>query len=42
VVSVMEFEDGLVACETQYFGDPFKPGPTRSHLVERRGQEADI
>jgi hypothetical protein len=34
VVSVMEFEDGLVVRETQYFGDPFKPGPTRSHLVE--------
>ncbi len=35
VVSIMEFEDGLVARETQYFGDPFEPGPTRAHLVER-------
>ena|ERR1700761_8060307 len=35
VVSVMEFEDGKVVRETQYFGDPFQPGPSRSHLVER-------
>jgi ketosteroid isomerase-like protein len=34
-VSVMEFTDGKVARETQYFGDPFKPGPSRAHLVER-------
>ena len=33
-VSVMEFEGGKVARETQYFGDPFKPGPSRAHLVE--------
>ena len=36
-VSVMEFQDGKVARETQYFGDPFKPGPSRAHLVERIG-----
>jgi hypothetical protein len=24
-----------VARETQYFGDPFEPGPSRAHLVER-------
>ncbi len=33
-VSVMEFQDGKVARETQYFGDPFEPGPSRAHLVE--------
>jgi hypothetical protein len=31
----MEFRDGLVAKETQYFTDPFEPGPSRAHLVER-------
>ena len=34
-VSVMEFLDGKVVRETQYFGDPFEPGPSRAHLVER-------
>jgi hypothetical protein len=34
VVSIMEFRDGLVARETQYFADPFNPGPSRAHLVE--------
>ena len=33
-VSIMEFRDGKVARETQYFADPFKPGPSRAHLVE--------
>ena len=33
-VSVMEFLDGKVARETQYFADPFEPGPSRAHLVE--------
>jgi hypothetical protein len=33
-VSIMEFSDGEVARETQYFGDPFKPGSSRAHLVE--------
>jgi hypothetical protein len=36
-VSVMEFLDGKVARETQYFGDPFEPAPSRAHLVERMG-----
>jgi hypothetical protein len=35
VVSIMEFLDGLVANETQYFGDRFAPGPSRAHFVER-------
>ena len=34
-VSIMEFRDGKVTRETQYFGDPFPPGPSRAHLVER-------
>src|SRR6202051_1447218 len=34
-VSIMEFLDGKVAHETQYFGDPFKPGPSRAQWVER-------
>jgi SnoaL-like domain len=33
-VSVMEFKDGKVARETQYFGDPFPPGPSRAQWVE--------
>jgi hypothetical protein len=36
-VSIMEFREGLVAKETQYFSDPFEPGPSRAHLVERGG-----
>lgn len=35
VVSIMEFREGLVAHETQYFGDRFAPSPSRAHLVER-------
>jgi hypothetical protein len=34
VVSVMEFEDGEVVRETQYFSDPFEPGPSRAQWVE--------
>lgn len=37
VVSIMEFRDGSVAHETQYFGDRFDPSPSRAHLVERVG-----
>src|SRR5215813_4892445 len=33
-VSIMEFNDGKVARETQYFGDPFEPGPSRAQWVE--------
>jgi hypothetical protein len=29
-VSIMEFRDGKVARETQYFGDSFEPGPSRA------------
>jgi hypothetical protein len=35
VVSIMEFEGGKVVRETQYFGDPFQPGPSRAQWVER-------
>ena len=38
-VSIMEFCEGMVACETQYFADPFDPAPSRAHLVERVGQQ---
>lgn len=33
-VSIMEFVDGKVARETQYFGDPFEPGASRARWVE--------
>lgn len=36
-VSIMEFVDGKVARETQYFGEPFAPGPSRAQFVERMG-----
>jgi hypothetical protein len=36
-VSIMEFRDGKVAHETQYFADPFEPGPSRAQFVERTG-----
>jgi SnoaL-like domain len=38
VVSIMEFREGLVAHETQYFADRFDPGPSRAHLVEQVGK----
>ncbi len=34
-VSIMEFVNNEVARETQYFGDPFQPGPSRARWVER-------
>lgn len=34
VVSIMEFEEGKVVRETQYFGEAFEPGPSRSRWVE--------
>ncbi len=34
-VSIMEFENGKITHETQYFGDPFEPGPSRARWVER-------
>lgn len=36
VVSIMEFRDGFVAHETQYFADRFDPAASRAHLVEIR------
>ena len=36
-VSIMEFRDGKVAHETQYFGEPFAPGASRSRFVEAIG-----
>ncbi len=36
-VSIMEFLDGKVARETQYFADPFEPGASRVRWVERMG-----
>ena len=35
VVSIMEFGDGQVVRETQYFGEGFEPGPSRAQWVER-------
>ncbi|SPM36067.1 Ketosteroid isomerase-related protein [Mycobacterium rhizamassiliense] len=35
VVSVMEFDGVQVVRETQYFGEPFEPGPSRAQWVER-------
>ena len=34
-VSIMEFVDGKVARETQYFADPFEPGRSRADWAER-------
>ena len=34
-VSIMEFLNGKVAQETQYFGDPFAPGLSRAQWVEQ-------
>lgn len=34
-VSIMEFREGKVARETQYFADPFEPGSSRAQWVER-------
>jgi hypothetical protein len=36
-VSIMEFREGAVTSETQYFADRFDPAFSRSHLVERVG-----
>jgi len=41
VVSIMEFREGLVVRETQYFADRFEPGPSRAHLVERMNEPKD-
>ncbi len=34
VVSMMEFDGAVVVRETQYFSDPFEPGPSRAQWVE--------
>jgi hypothetical protein len=31
----MEFEGAMVVRETQYFGEPFEPGPSRAQWAER-------
>ena len=36
-VSIMQFRDGKVAHETQYFGEPFAPSASRSRFVEQIG-----
>jgi len=41
-VSIMEFREGRVANETQYFADRFEPSPSRAHLVERVLKEPDL
>jgi hypothetical protein len=33
-VSIMEFSDGLITHETQYFADPFDPPQWRAALAE--------
>jgi hypothetical protein len=35
-VSSIEFRDGKVTRETQYFADPFDPSPWLAECVERR------
>ena len=35
VASIMEFEGGKVVRETQYFGEPFDPGLSRTEWAER-------
>ena len=35
VVSIMEFDGDRVIRETQYFAEPFEPGPSRAQWVER-------
>ena len=39
-VSIMEFREGRVINETQYFADRFDPAPSRAHLVERVNETA--
>jgi hypothetical protein len=40
-VSIMEFADGLVTHETQYFADPFQAPPSRAALAEPIPGRAD-
>ena len=39
-VSIMEFREGQVVRETQYFTAAFEPAPSRAHLVERTNHAA--
>lgn len=39
-VSIMEFIGGKVARETQYFAEPFPPGPSRAQWVQPIPQSA--
>lgn len=41
-VSIMEFREGMVAHETQYFADPFPPAPSRADLVDPQGSETRL
>ena len=41
-VSIMEFEGGKVARETQYFGDPFEASAWRSRWVEPMEREQSV
>jgi hypothetical protein len=41
-VSIMEFEGGKVARETQYFGDPFEASAWRSRWVEPMEKERNL
>jgi hypothetical protein len=41
-VSIMEFREGLVANETQYFADRFDPAPSRAHLIDRVDETRDL
>jgi SnoaL-like domain len=41
-VSIMEFKDGKVARETQYFGDAFEPGPSRAEMQTARGGDPTL
>jgi hypothetical protein len=38
-VSIMEFKNGRVVHETQYFAEPFEPPAWRAQWVERRHVE---
>jgi hypothetical protein len=40
-VSIMEFADGAVIHETQYFADPFAPAPSRAALAESIPTDGD-
>ena len=41
-VSIMEFRDGKIARETQYFADPFEASTWRAPWVERMDEESTL